>query len=191
MSPAAGQTDTGWRRAERQRLLAERASLSSEAHRDLSRRVIANLDLVFRDIGVATLGIYWPIKREIALLDWAAGLARDRGLDLAMPVVTIPKSPLEYWRWCPGDRMIRGFWNIPVPAERHPVIPDAVIAPLVGFDGRWRLGYGGGYFDRTLASFIPRPIAIGIGFEFSALTHFSSEPHDIPMETIVTDVRIL
>jgi 5,10-methenyltetrahydrofolate synthetase len=107
-----------------------------------------------------------------------------------MPVVTIPRSPLEYWIWRPGDAMTRGFWNIPVPAEKVPVDPDVVIAPLVGFSGCWRLGYGGGYFDRTLAARAPRPIALGVGFDFSDLPDFAPEPHDIPMETIVTDKRI-
>ena len=80
------------------------------------------------------------------------------------------------------------WWNIPVPKQRRPVEPDTVIAPLVGFHDHYRLGYGGGYFDRTLAKL--RPFAIGIGFEFSRVDGFVPQPHDIAMNVIVTESAI-
>ncbi len=86
--------------------------------------------------------------------------------------------------------MTRGFWNIPVPAEGAVVVPDIVISPIVGYWEMYRLGYGGGYFDRTLASYNPRPIAVGIGFEAFRLAEFTPQPHDIPMDLMVTDERI-
>jgi 5-formyltetrahydrofolate cyclo-ligase len=180
-----------WRRNTRKRLLEERAALTSAARRDLSRAVIANLDRVISALPCAVLGLYWPIKREIDLLRWAATLSARRGVTLALPVVAVPKSPLEYWRWQPADAMTRGFWNIPVPVKRHPVDPDIVIAPLVGFHGCWRLGYGGGYFDRTLAARDPRPTAIGIGFESSEVPEFMAEVNDIPMAIVVTERQVL
>jgi 5,10-methenyltetrahydrofolate synthetase len=107
-----------------------------------------------------------------------------------VPVVVAKHQPLEYSLWHMGDPMTRGFWNIPVPETRTTVDPDVVIAPLVGFSGHFRLGYGGGYFDRTLAARCQRPVAIGIGFEFSRLDGFLPQPHDIPMDIIVTERRV-
>lgn len=99
----------------------------------MARQVIANLDKAVADLPCRVLGLYWPIKREIDLLKWAASLSETRGIALALPVVSIPRSPLEYWLWQPGARMARGFWNIPVPVEKKPIDPDVVIAPLWGF----------------------------------------------------------
>jgi 5,10-methenyltetrahydrofolate synthetase len=87
--------------------------------------------------------------------------------------------------------MTRGVWSIPVPTQKAVVKPDVVIAPIVGFHACWRLGYGGGYFDRTLAAREPRPAAIGIGFEIMEIPGFRPQPHDIPMQTVVTESRII
>lgn len=180
-----------WRRAQRERLLSERESVSGTERQDLTRRLTANLDLVFEQLtDIRVLGIYWPIKREMNLLEWAGEMGARRGLTLALPVVVAPKAPLEYWHWHPAARMTRGFWNIPVPIEKTVVKPDAVIAPLVGFQSCWRLGYGGGYFDRTLAASVPRPIPIGVGLDRMEVEGFHPQPHDIPMTYIVTESRI-
>jgi 5,10-methenyltetrahydrofolate synthetase len=81
-----------------------------------------------------------------------------------------------------------GLWNIPCPARRHVVTPDLMLAPLVGFDwANYRLGYGGGYFDRTLAAFSRRPTVVGVGYEFGALETIHPQPHDIPMDMVLTD----
>jgi hypothetical protein len=98
------------------------------------------------------------------------------------------KSPLEYRTWRPGEPLVDGVWNIPVPKKRDAVIPDAVLAPLVGFDRQcYRLGYGGGYFDRTLASLSPRPLAIGVGFELSQIETIYPQSFDVPMDVVVTE----
>jgi len=84
--------------------------------------------------------------------------------------------------------LVDGVWNIQIPERRQIVIPHAVLAPLVGFDRNcYRLGYGGGYFDRTLAAFTPRPWAIGVGFELSRLKTICPQDFDIPMDLIVTE----
>lgn len=180
-----------WRRDERARLLTARTGLPSSARRELALRVIGNLDRLIARHPVRVLGIYWPIKREINLLDWAATLIARRNITLAMPVVTQPRSPLEYWLWQPSAPMTRGIWNIPIPAERSLAAPDVVIAPLVGFQECWRLGYGGGYFDRTLAAGDPPPAAIGIGFDILETRQFSPRSHDIPMQAVVTESRVI
>jgi 5-formyltetrahydrofolate cyclo-ligase len=134
-----------------------------------------------------TLGVYWPFQAEFdprPLIDWLIA----EGSAAALPAVVDNKGPLEYRAWRPGEPLVDGVWNIPVPQQRAIVVPQAVLAPLVGFDGEcYRLGYGGGYFDRTLAALSPRPVAIGVGFELSLLDTIHPQPHDIPMDLIVTE----
>ena len=109
---------------------------------------------------------------------------------MALPAVVEKTGPLEYRAWRPGEPLIDGVWNIPVPQKREIVVPDAVLAPLVGFDSQcYRLGYGGGYFDRTLAAISPRPLAIGVGFELSRIETIFPQPFDIAMDVIVTEVE--
>lgn len=150
--------------------------------------VARRLDRVATERGSTVIGLYWPIKGEINLLGWARDQARDAGTTLCLPVVVAPKSPLEFWRWTPGEPMQAGIWHIPAPAQRNVVTPDLVLAPLVGFDpGKYRLGYGGGYFDRTLAASNPPPFAVGVGYDFSLLETIFPQPHDIPMDAILTE----
>lgn len=148
------------------------------------------LDVIVATLGTTTVGLYWPIKQEINLLSWATALAKRGAVDLCLPVVVTPKMPLEYWRWTPGDNLARGIWNIPIPVQRDVTLPDLMLAPMVGFDqARYRLGYGGGYFDRTLGSLSPRPIVIGIAYDFSALDTIFPQPHDVPMDGVLTENR--
>lgn len=182
---------TNWRRHERARLLEFRRSLPAAERVRATEGVLHNLSALFADLRCTTIGIYWPIKREIDIRRWGAVLSQRRGMQLALPVVIAKDQPLEYWRWHMRDPMKRGFWDIPVPETRSAVDPDVVIAPLVGFSGRYRLGYGGGYFDRTLASRCPRPVAIGIGFEFSRIEGFVPHRYDIPMDFVITERSIL
>lgn len=121
-------------------------------------------------------------------MPWGRALAQHRQISLCLPVVVTRQAPLEYWRWAPGEATVPGFWNIPVPAHRDRVMPDLILAPLVGFDrARYRLGYGGGYFDRTLAALPQRPFVVGVGYQFGALETIFPQPHDIAMDAIATD----
>jgi 5,10-methenyltetrahydrofolate synthetase len=128
---------------------------------------------------------YWPMKGEPDLRDWLTGL-RKRGARVALPRVVEKGRPLRFLIWEEGARLERGVWNIPHPAEAEEAIPDAALAPLVGFDqGRFRLGYGGGYFDRTLASLSPAPRAIGVGYRELEIETIFPLGHDIPMSEVV------
>ncbi|MFO1091124.1 MAG: 5-formyltetrahydrofolate cyclo-ligase [Hyphomicrobiales bacterium] len=176
-----------WRKAERERLLALRRDMTAEARHAAADAIGRTVEDVVRTRKARSFGGYWPIKAE---LDFRALFTRlaEAGVTVALPVIVEPKTPLEYWRWLPGAKMERGFWNIPVPAQRDVVHPDLVIAPLIGFDPAcYRLGYGGGYFDRTLASLEPRPYAVGVGLEATRLQTIHPQPHDIPMASIVTE----
>ncbi len=181
---------TAWRRAQRARLLACRQTIPHDDRAAATALITAALDRLVAQRKPRAIGFYWPIRLEPNLLDWARATAAAGGPALCLPVVVTPKTPLEYWLWTPGSAMAKGFWNIPVPAERHPVLPDLIIAPLVGFDtANYRLGYGGGYFDRTLAAASPRPFAVGVGMEFALLDTIFPQPHDIPMDIILTERR--
>lgn len=179
-----------WRRDQRHRLLDIRRMMPSGERHKRAEKLVGNLDSVFATIKGKTLGIYWPIKHEIDIRKWADALSDKENIGLALPVVDEPRQPLSYRVWHIGAPMTRGFWNIPIPTSTTVVEPDVVIAPLVGCWGMYRLGYGGGYFDRTLAARHPRPLAVGIGFEPFRLAQFTPQPHDIPMDVVVTDEAI-
>ncbi len=176
-----------WRKAERKRLLDHRLSLSADQRLARSERIGRGLDCVAGDIEGRIVGAYWPFRGEPDLRNWQAG-ARARGARIALPVVIRKGWPLEFRIWSPGDRLERGAWNILVPACGPSVEPDVVIAPVVGYDAdRYRLGYGGGFFDRTLAAMGRKPLVIGVGYAEAMIATIYPQPHDIPMDLIVTD----
>jgi 5-formyltetrahydrofolate cyclo-ligase len=178
-----------WRHTERERLIALRQALPATERRGWGDRIEAELrGLLAERPGI--LGVYWPFRAEFdprPLIDWAVAAGRR----VALPVVVDKKGPLEYRAWRPGEPLADGVWNIPVPEKRDIVTPAIVLAPLVGFDGGcYRLGYGGGYFDRTLAALSPRAFAIGIGFEVQRLETIYPQSFDVPMDLIVTEAGI-
>ena len=140
-----------WRKSERRRLLALRAGMGREARSAAAASILPLVHEAIRGHGAQAVGLYWPIKSELDFRMLAESLNQD-GIATALPVIIEKGAPLAYWQWSPGEPLERGFWNIPVPRQRRPIRPDAVLAPTVGFDrAGYRLGYGGGYFDRTLA----------------------------------------
>lgn len=192
-----------WRKSERQRLLAERRALRVEQRSDISatlvervRQVVVSLaserDLLPRGSDETTRACvvsgYWPIKGEPDLRPLLHHL-HNQGFEVALPLVEQNASPLVFRRWTPQTKMVLGDWNIPVPPPDAPVVrPDIALAPVVGWDPQgYRLGYGGGYFDRTLAALDPRPATIGIGFEAARLATIFPQPHDIKLDCIVTE----
>lgn len=178
-----------WRKAERARLIALRMALPAAARREMGERIAAFLQTVLKE-RAGVLGIYWPFRAEFdprPLVDALAGENRP----LALPVVIDKKGPLEYRVWAPGDPLTTGVWDIPIPERREIVVPSAVLAPVVGFDRAcYRLGYGGGYFDRTLAALDPRPLAIGVGFACQEIATIEPQSFDIAMDLIVTEAGI-
>jgi len=137
------------------------------------------------------VAVYWPHRNEFDTLPFADRL-RASGALTALPVVDRPDAPLGFREWHPGVTLKPGHGGIPYPASGGPeVTPSVLLIPVVGFDAQgFRLGYGGGFFDRTLAAMKPRPIAIGIGYEESKLESIRPQPHDIPMDYVVTEAGI-
>ncbi len=186
-APMEGAELKAWRRVERERLVALRMKIAPTERRALGRAIEAHLTALLREIAPRILGAYWPFRAEFDPRPLLARLVEE-GVGIALPAVIDIKGPLEYRAWRPGERLVDGIWNIPVPQAREIVLPQAVLVPLVGFDrASFRLGNGGGYFDRTLAALEPKPLAIGVGFEMTAIETIYPQPHDIPMDVIVTE----
>jgi 5-formyltetrahydrofolate cyclo-ligase len=178
-----------WRRAERERLIALRMALSPAVRRAAAEKITASIHEVLA-ARPGVLGVFWPFRAEFDPRSLVEKLSAA-GRGVALPVVIDKKGPLEYRAWAPGDALIAGVWDIPIPEKREIVVPSAVLAPLVGFDrASYRLGYGGGYFDRTLAALSPRPLAIGVGFAFQEIDTIHPQPFDVPMDMIVTETGI-
>jgi 5,10-methenyltetrahydrofolate synthetase len=181
-----------WRKAERIRLRAQRDALSV-ADRQASGAAIGRhlADFLrdrFGDLRGRVFSGYWPIKGEPDLRPVLAAL-HEAGVLVALPLVEVKAAPLVFRRWTPDTRMVRGDWNIPVPPpEAQAVTPEIALAPVVGWTAEgYRLGYGGGYFDRTLASLSPRPFTIGIGLQAARLDTIFPQPHDIRLDAIMTE----
>jgi 5,10-methenyltetrahydrofolate synthetase len=175
-----------WRKAERERLLAWRQGLSEPYRSTQTAAICAELDRLIPADSNAIMGAYWPIRAEPDLREWLKRRALQ-GLRIALPVALEHGRPLAYRLWQPGARMARGLWQIPYPADGWECQPGIVLAPVVGFDADgYRLGYGGGFFDRTLAAASPRPEAIGLGYPGAAIDTIFPQAHDIPMDRIVT-----
>lgn len=186
-APMQGAALTAWRRAERQRLVALRMSLSPAQRHALERAVEAHLATLLAERRPGLLGAYWPFRGEFDPRPLLARLVEE-GVGVALPAVVDRKGPLEYRSWRPGEKLIDGIWKIPVPEAGAVVLPEAVLVPLVGFDRAcYRLGNGGGYFDRTLAALDPKPLAIGVGFEILRIETIHPQPHDVPMDCVVTE----
>jgi 5-formyltetrahydrofolate cyclo-ligase len=180
-----------WRRAERERLIALRLAIPPDERRKLTDAIAGHLDIALSPAPGTVFAFYWPIRGEPNLVPWAERL-HESGLQPALPVVTGKGQPMQFRPWAPGAKMVRGVWNIPMPADETVVVPAIVLAPLVGFDRRlYRLGYGGGFFDRTLAALEPRPTAVGVGYAAVALPTVHPQPHDIAMDMIVTEAGVL
>ena len=183
-----------WRKAERARLRGERGMLSVAERQAAGAALAPHLSAFLSDrfdLRGRVFSGYWPIKGEPDLRPLLVDLHRQ-GVCVALPLVEVKAAPLVFRRWTPETRMVRGDWNIPVPPpEAEAVTPEIALAPLVGWtDDRFRLGYGGGYFDRTLASLSPRPFTIGVGFQSARLATIYPQPHDIRLDAIVTEAGV-
>jgi 5-formyltetrahydrofolate cyclo-ligase len=99
-----------------------------------------------------------------------------------------PRQPLEFREWHPGVELATGPLDIPYPARSPVVVPDAVLLPMNGWDqAGYRLGYGGGFFDRTLASFSKKPAVIGVAYEIARMETIHPQSWDIPVDWVVTE----
>lgn len=192
VDPEQAQDVARWRKAERQRLRAERDALSvaarAAAGEMIGTHLLEFLQRRFGGLSERVFSGYWPIKGEPDLRPALIAL-HQAGVLVALPLVEVKAAPLVFRRWTPETKMRRGDWNIPVPPpEAEVVVPEIALAPVVGWTAEgYRLGYGGGYFDRTLAHVSRRPFTIGIGLHSARLATIFPQPHDIPLDVILTE----
>jgi 5-formyltetrahydrofolate cyclo-ligase len=176
-----------WRRATRERLLNARVALPVDTLARHHEAIDRHLERGFPNLARGIVAFCWPYKNEYDARFLARRL-RDRGAITALPVVVAPKTPLIFREWHPGVRLERGVYDISYPADSRQVQPDTVLLPMLGFDDAgYRLGYGGGFFDRTLAVAPRAPTVIGIAHELAHLDTIYPQPYDIPMAWVVTE----
>jgi 5,10-methenyltetrahydrofolate synthetase len=176
-----------WRKSERARLIAARVALDHATLEHYRLCIDAHLTRAFPGLATARLAFCWPIKGEYDARHLARTL-RERGALTALPVVVAPKQPLAFREWHPGVELAAGPLDIPYPAKSPEVIPNAVLLPMNGWDlAGYRLGYGGGFFDRTLASISKRPAVIGLTYEMAKMETIHPQEWDIPVDWVVTE----
>ena len=182
-----------WRKARRQELRALRDAISVADRRELGR-VFCDLlrQIIGKRFGGAkgmVLAGYWPFRGEFDIRPLMKDLD-EAGVLVTLPVVEIRYTPMIFRRWTRQTKLERGNWNIPEPtAESEELIPDIALAPFLGWTGEgYRLGYGGGHYDRTLSALGDRrPFTIGIGLQAAHLESIFPQPYDIPLDLIVTE----
>ncbi len=176
-----------WRAALRQELLARRQAVSAADRALWNAAITRHLVDGFPQLASMAIGIYWPYKGEFDPRH-AVRHFRARGATSALPEVVQKAAPLQFRSWWPGVAMARGVYDIPVPHGTDLVQPQALIMPPVGFDAKgFRLGYGGGFYDRTLASITPCPLAIGVAYELSRVDSIRPQAFDRAMDYVVTE----
>ena len=199
----------------RKALIEERLNLPDRLQRaDLLQRVM-RIWLVGRSDEV--IGAYWPIKGEFdplpALYRWQedailnessqsqSSLRQEPRAQLAtesiasrsprkigLPVVDKVHKTLTFHAWYPGCPMQEDAYGIPKPKDTEIIVPTLLFVPCVGYGpGGYRLGYGGGFYDRTLATLQPRPVTVGLGYTNGWLPDFEPEAHDVPLDALLND----
>jgi 5-formyltetrahydrofolate cyclo-ligase len=176
-----------WRKVTRRALIVQRRELSRRDKLRCDHAIIAAVEELSPRLADRCVGFYWPLNGEVDLVPFMRRTV-GRTREAALPVVIGKEQPLEFWRWSARTKLCaRGLWNIPSPTDRILMSPDVLLIPLVGFDETgYRLGYGTGFYDRTLAA-APGPLTIGIGYEMACLPSIYPQRHDVPMDLIVTE----
>jgi len=175
------------KRTLRRQLQAERQSMVDRHQRSVHLQEVLRVWLISRP--EATIGAYWPIKGEFdalpALYRWSEA---DEARRIGLPVIDRQSKQLRFHVWYPGCPMEDDAFGIPKPKGTEEFAPQMLLVPCVGFGaGGLRLGYGGGFYDRTLGSLQPRPVTVGVGFAHGFLPWLQSEPHDVPLDAMLTE----
>jgi 5,10-methenyltetrahydrofolate synthetase len=176
-----------WKASQRKELLAKRVAISAEDRLSWNSNITRHLMDGFPQLAGLCIGIYCPYQGEFDPRH-AAHHFRELGATVALPEVVRKAEPLQFRVWWPGVAMVKGVYDIPVPEGTGIVTPQALIMPPVGFDAAgYRLGYGGGFYDRTLAGMTPRPLTIGVAYELSRLQTIHPQDFDQSMDYVVTE----
>ncbi len=179
-----------FRKLRRAELLAQRLAIADDQYRQWNASITRLLIEGFPFLQGMTIGLYWPYKGEFDPR-FAIREFRKGGAIAALPIVIQKAKPLQFREWWPGVPVTKSVFDLPIPEGTAVLQPNALLIPPIGFDLKgYRLGYGGGYFDRTLANISPQPLKIGVAFELSRIETIYPQSHDIPMDFVVTETAI-
>ncbi len=175
----------------RRQLQAERQSLIDRHQRAMHLQEVLRVWLMGRDD--KAIGAYWPIKGEFdalpALYRWTEA---DEERCIGLPVIDKATKQLRFQMWFPGCEMEDDAYGIPKPKDTPVFHPTLLLVPCVGYGpGGVRLGYGGGFYDRTLATLEPRPYTVGLAYSFGFLPWLQAEPHDVPLDAVLTEEGVV
>ena len=171
-------------------------ALRREAHRDRQGAPQAARDHALAAglfSGAGIVAGYRPIRTELDPTPLMTALSRQ-GTRLCVPVIEGEGRPLAFREWTLETAMVPGAFGAEIPAEGAWLTPDALIVPLVGFDaGGWRLGYGGGFYDRTLARLRAGRGAVAVGLAYAAqrMEAVPREPTDARLDAVVTEAGVI
>lgn len=177
----------------RQQCIAAREALPAAQHAEWSAQLAQHMLALLQHLGAqqsfSVLGLTWPYRAEFDARALAAQWCEQHpSCCMALPVVVAEQHPLQWRAWRPNDEMRQDRYGIPVPNNETVLQPDLLIVPCNAFDARgYRLGYGAGYFDRSLAAMQPAPLTIGTAFEFARQAHLPINEHDRPLDWMVTE----
>lgn len=171
----------------RKEMALRRSEAAGTADQEAARRAL-------RQVLAGTQGpvsFFWPIRTEIDARPVMEALAEERTVCLP---ITQGRAALDFRRWTPGTELVEDGFGVPIPVATPLVIPAVLVVPMLGFDeAGHRLGYGGGYYDRTLAELRPRGPVLAVGFAFEAQRldqPLPAEPTDQPLDILVTDAGV-
>ena len=182
------------RAALRTKLIAARLALTDRLERAVQLQSALRVWLVGRREN--TIGAYWPIKGEFdplpALYRWTEGAPDGVTRRIGLPVADRQTGQLRFHVWYPGCPMEHDAYDIPKPKDTEEFAPEILVVPCLGFGpGGVRLGYGGGFFERTLASVTPRPVTVGVSFTHGFLPLLRSSPQDWPLDAMLTEDGVM
>jgi 5,10-methenyltetrahydrofolate synthetase len=177
----------------RRELVQQRLNLPDRLQRADRLQEVLRIWLV--DKPDTVIGAYWPIKGEFdplpALHRWKEDgelLDEPQRRRIGLPVIDKRHKTLTFHAWYPGCPMEEDAYGIPKPKDTELIVPTLLLVPCVGYGpGGYRLGYGGGFYDRTLAALQPRPVTVGLGYTQGYVDDFEPEAHDLPLDAILND----
>lgn len=182
------------RDALRKKLIQARLALSDRLERAVQLQSVLRVWLVGRK--EQTIGAYWPIKGEFdplpALYRWSEGAPEGVTRRIGLPVADRATGALRFHIWYPGCPMELDAYDIPKPKDTEEFAPEMLVVPCLGFGpGGVRLGYGGGFFNRTLTSIQPRPITVGVSYTHGFLPLLRSGPTDVELDAMLTEDGVM
>ena len=171
----------------RRQLQAERMAMVDRHQRAMHLQEVLRVWLLTRRD--SSIGAYWPIKGEFdalpALYRWTEA---DPSRRIGLPVMDRDTRQLRFHVWFPGCPMEEDAYGIPKPKDTEQFAPTLLLVPCVGYGPKGtRLGYGGGFYDRTLAALQPRPTTVGVGYSHGFVPWLVPEPHDVPLDAMLTE----